>query len=76
MLISVPYSPKCMPFLANIDESGIFEFKMPLLNNSIPYAIRIEAARQGSYESLSLDQFVGGYPITDTVELGNFIIFQ
>jgi len=37
--------------------------------------MKIEATKAG-YSPISADFFVGGYPITDKVELGTFSFFQ
>ena len=42
---------------------------MTVLNQSIPYTMRIEAEKTG-YVATSLDYFVGGIPNLDKVELG------
>jgi hypothetical protein len=48
---------------------------MPLLNNSIPYLMRIELAKTGYQDSL-LDYFVGGFPVTDKTELGSIVLYK
>ncbi len=48
---------------------------MPLLFNNIPYLIKLEASRP-SYETISTDYFVGGFPNGDTVEMGSFMFVK
>lgn len=37
--------------------------------------MKIDATKP-NYEPLTVDYFVGGYPITDKVELGQFAFYQ
>jgi hypothetical protein len=48
---------------------------MTMLNQSIPYTMKIEATKTG-YQPIIVDFFVGGYPITDKVELGTYAFYQ
>src|SRR3569833_2500558 len=48
---------------------------MTLLNASIPYTMRLEATKT-SFQQISTDYFVGGYPISDRVEMGSFAFIQ
>lgn len=48
---------------------------MTLLNQTIPYTMSIQATKPG-FQPIVVDHFVGGYPITDKVELGAFAFYQ
>jgi hypothetical protein len=40
--ISMPFFKSCQGKSAAVDSNGIFSFKMPLLNNSVPYTMTIQ----------------------------------
>lgn len=41
--VSMPFFRTCPAKSVNVDSNGIFQFKMPLLNNSVPYTMSIQA---------------------------------
>jgi len=47
---------------------------MTVLNSTIPYLMKIKADK-GYYSSIVFDYYVGGYPITDKVELGSYAFY-
>lgn len=54
----------CQSLTVTPDNRGIFEFNMTLLNNTIPYTMRIEANKTG-FDPIIFDFFVGGYPLAE-----------
>ena len=70
-----PYSKGCAPIAVTADANGVFETNLTLLNTSIPYTIRIQATKP-SFDPISVDYFVGGYPTAVKVELGSFIFVK
>lgn len=58
-----------------VDNHGVFEFNMTLLNGTIPYLMKIQAEK-GYYQDIVFDYFVGGYPTTYSVELGTYSFYN
>ena len=58
-----------------MDGNGIFEQNLTLLNTTIPYMIRIWVNKTG-FDPLSIDYFVGGYPLTNVVEIGGLLLVK
>lgn len=75
MTVSLPYYPGCKVQNVSPDKNGIFEFNMTVLNDSIPYTMRLEASKIG-FDPIVVDYFVGGYPDADIVELGTFSFYK
>ena len=48
---------------------------MTVLNGTIPYMMRVSGTKPG-FNPLSIDYFVGGYPISNKVELGPLIFIK
>lgn len=71
----LPFSPGCEAQSFAIDQNGLFQFNMPVLNNSIPYLMRMEFSKNG-YESAQMDYFVGGFPISDQMHVGSIVLYK
>ena len=72
--VSLPFYKGCQTQTVTVDGHGIFEFNMTILNTSIPYTMRLDANKTG-FDRIVVDYFVGGYPISDIVELGSFAFY-
>lgn len=73
--VSLPYFSGCQVQHVTPDKFGIFEFNMSVLNETIPYTMRLEA-QKSNFDPVFVDYFVGGYPNTDVVELGTFSFYK
>jgi hypothetical protein len=71
MSVSLPYFKGCQAYNVTPDSHGVFDVNLTVLNSTIPYTIRVSAQKTG-FDPINVDYFVGGYPITDKVELGSF----
>ena len=73
--VYLPFFDGCPAQNVNVDSYGIFEFNMSILNASIPYTMRLEGNKP-NFEKIVSDYFVGGYPISDKVEMGSFMFYK
>ena len=64
---------RCPTLTTTVDQYGIFQLRLPVMNNSISYSVSIEATRVG-FIPIIFDLNIGGvhYHKQDQVELGSF----
>lgn len=53
--VTTPSFKSCPKIEVKPDINGIFQFNLPVLNNSVPYAIKLTAERPGGYLPISFD---------------------
>lgn len=71
--VSYPSFRACSTKSISLDSSSIFNFMMPLMNESLPYIMEVSLFKQGEVP-LIIDSFVGGTQQEgqDVVELGQY----
>jgi len=74
LTVSYPDFKDCPKFNVPVDNHGVFEFNMTILNQSIPYLIKVQAERT-LFPTITFDYFVGGYPRADKVEMGTYAFY-
>lgn len=72
--VTTPNFKGCKAITVPVGAKGIIEFNMSTLNQTIPYLIKVQAER-ATYQPIVFDYFVGGYPLTDKVEMGTYSFF-
>ena len=75
VVVTYAFSKQCAPVAVPVDAHGIFEFKMPILNQSVPYTMKVSATHKKYTTPVVFDYFVGGFPRTDTVEMGTYAFY-
>lgn len=70
----MPFSNKCPAQVVKVGNGGVIEFNMTILNQSIPYTLRVTAERK-NYQPIVFDYFVGGYPNAERVEMGVYVFY-
>ncbi len=72
--VSMPFFSGCGVINVPVNNHGIFEFNMTVLNYTIPYLMKIKADK-GNSSSIVFDYFVGGFPRSTSVEMGTYSFY-